>query len=96
MPLSDSYPILQAEIEIAFKRLRDNAKQAAKGGKDNSDEVIAQISYDLATAIHSYVLSAVVVTAGGSVVTGIAGPLAPVGACPILGAGIVSSTGNLI
>lgn len=96
MPLSDSYPILQAEIEIAFKKLRDNAKKAAKGDKDNSDEVIAQVSHDLAAAIHSYVLSAVVITTGVSVVTGVAGPLAPVGACPIVGAGVTSGQGNLI
>ena len=96
MPLQSAFPGLQADIEAAFKKLRDSAKAAAVDGKDNSDAVIAQVSMDLAIAIHSYVMQAQVVVSGGGVVTGIAGPLAPVGACPIVGGAVTSSTGNLV
>ena len=96
MPLQSAFPALQADIEAAFKKLRDSAKQAATKEGDNSDEVIAQVSMDLAMAIHSYVMQAQVVVTGGGVVTGVAGPLAPVGACPIVGGAVTSSTGNLV
>tara|TARA_Y100000992_G_C21214979_1_gene467403 strand:- start:817 stop:1107 length:291 start_codon:yes stop_codon:yes gene_type:complete len=96
MPLQAAFPGLQQDIEAAFKKLRDAAKQDATEAGDNSDQVILQVSMDLAVAIHKYVLSAQVVATGGGPVTGVAGPLAPVGACPIVGASVVTTSGNLL
>ena len=96
MPLSAAFPGLQADIEAAFKKLRDSAKSDATEAGDNSDQVIAQVSLDLAMAIHNYVLSATVMTNGGGPITGMAAPLAPSGAAPVVGAATTTSTGNLL
>ena len=96
MPLSSAFPGLQADIEAAFKKLRDSAKQDATESGDNSDQVIFQVSMDLANAIHKYVMSAQVMTNGGGPITGIAAPLAPTGAAPVVGAATTTSTGNLL
>ena len=96
MPLSAAFPGLQADIEAAFKKLRDSAKQDATEAGDNSDQVIMKVSLDLALAIHNYVLSATVMTSGGGPVTGMAAPLAPTGAAPVVAAATTTSTGNLL
>jgi len=96
MPLSAAFPGLQADIEAAFKKLRDAAKQDATEAGDNSDQVILQVSMDLALAIHKYVLSATVMTSGGGPVTGVAAPLAPTGAAPVIAAATTISSGNLV
>ena len=96
MPLQSALPGLQQDIEAAFKKLRDNAKKPAGKDGDNSDQVIAEVAQDLAMAIHNYVMQAQVITSGGGPVTGFAGPLAPVGVCPIVGGAVTSSTGNLV
>ena len=55
-----------------------------------------QVSLDLALAIHNYVLSATVMKSGGGPVTGMAAPLAPTGAAPVVAAATTTSTGNLL
>lgn len=80
MPLATGYPLLIKAIESAFK-----AKKAAMEALPKEDpaarEAIEMIFYtELATAIHSYTLSAAVF--GGAVAgtfQGVAGPLAPAG-----------------
>ena len=92
MPLSAAFPTLQSDIEAAFKKMRD----AAQADGDTSDKVIAQLSRDLALAIHSYTLQAVVVANGGGPATGVAAPLAPTGAAPVVSAAVVTVSGNLL
>lgn len=92
MPLQAAFPTLQSDIEAAFKKMRD----AAQADGDTSDKVIAQLARDLALAIHAYTLQAVVVANGGGGVTGVAAPLAPAGAAPIVGAAVVTVSGNLL
>ena len=96
MPLSSSFPGLQQDIEAAFKKLRDSAKQDATEAGDNSDQVIAQVSMDLAMAIHNYVMQAQVMASGGGPVTGVAAPLAPAGAAPVIAIASTTSVGNLL
>ena len=96
MPLSSAFPGLQADIEAAFKKLRDSAKQPASDSGDNSDQVIAQVSMDLAMAIHNYVMQAQVMASGGGPVTGVAAPLAPAGAAPVVAVASTTSVGNLL
>lgn len=92
MPLQAAFPTLQSDIEAAFKKMRD----AAQADGDTSDKVIAQLAADLAIAIHSYTLQAVVVANGGGATTGVAAPLAPTGAAPVVGAAVVTVSGNLL
>ena len=96
MPLSAAYPGLISDIEAAYAAKQD----AMEGLKKNDDAARAAIMtkfyFDLATAIHSYTMSAVVMTSVTTGVVGIAGPLAPGGACPVAGAGVGAGTGNLL
>ena len=92
MPLQAAFPTLQSDIEAAFKKMRD----AAQADGDTSDQVIAQVARDLAIAIHSFTLQAVVVANGGGGITGVAAPLAPAGAAPVVGAAVVTVSGNLL
>ena len=92
MPLQAAFPTLQSDIEAAFKKMRD----AAQADGDTSDKVIAQLARDLAIAIHSYTLQAQVIAYGGGPATGVAAPLAPVGAAPVVSAAVVMVSGNLL
>lgn len=92
MPLQAAFPTLQSDIQSAFKNMVD----AAQADGDTSDAVIAKLAAELALAIHMYTLQAVVVANGGGGVTGVAAPLAPTGAAPIVGAAVVMVSGNLL
>lgn len=92
MPLSAAQPGLQAQIEAAFKKVLAAGKQDGA----NPDIIIATLSLDLAAAIHAYTMQAVVNSIGAGAIVGVAGPLAPIGACPVAGiAPIIISVGNL-
>ena len=96
MPLSAAYPSLITAIESAFQTKQD-AMEALKKNDDAARAAINQQFYlDLATAIHTYTMSAVVTTTVVTGVVGVAGPLAPAGACPVAGAGSGAGTGNLL
>lgn len=96
MPLNAAYPTLITDIEAAF----EDKKSAMEALEKNDDAARAAIDKKfylaLATAIHSYTMQAQVIAYGGGPVTGVAGPLAPVGACPIVGASVVTTSGNLV
>jgi hypothetical protein len=95
MPLSTAYPLLEAEI---FSALQGAGRAIAPGGEEgvSPSDINQQLATDLARAIHSYTMSAVVTTSVITVVGGIAAPLAPAGAAPVVAAGGGSGTGSLL
>ena len=96
MPLAAAYPSLIQAIESAFEN-KIAAMEALPKEDSAAREAIKKAFYlELATAIHSYTMSATVITSVTTGVVGIAGPLAPVGACPVAGAGMGAGTGNLL
>ena len=96
MPLAAAYTGLIADIEAAFKNKKEAMESLKKDDKAQRDAIEQIFYFELATAIHTYTMSAMVVTSVTTGVVGIAGPLAPVGACPVAGAGMGAGTGNLI
>lgn len=96
MPLMSAYPNLITAIEAAFENKRA-AMEALTEMDEASRDAINQVFYlELATAIHTYTLQAQVMTSVTTGVVGVAGPLAPVGACPVAGAGVGAGVGNLL
>tara|TARA_X000000950_G_C13704346_1_gene573474 strand:+ start:601 stop:891 length:291 start_codon:yes stop_codon:yes gene_type:complete len=96
MPLTAAFPTLVQDIEAAFAD-KNEAMQALKENDDAARSAIEMKFYfALGMAIHTYTMSATVMTTVVTGVVGVAGPLAPVGACPVAGAGTGSGTGNLL
>ena len=96
MPLAAAKTPLQKQIEAAFKKVMNAGEQDGA----NPDQIIADLSADLANAIHTYTTQALVQTTGGiGVITGTAaGPPAPVNpvAAVVVGAALnVAATGTL-
>ena len=96
MPLSAAFPTLQQDIKKAFQDKKE-AMEALKEEDPAARAAIEEKFYlAMSLAIHSYTMSATVMTTVVTGVVGVAGPLAPVGACPVAGAGTGSGTGNLL
>ena len=96
MPLAAAKKPLQLQIEAAFIKVM---KAGEKDGA-NPEQIIKDLSIDLANAIHTYTTQALVNTSGGiGIITGMAaGPPAPVNpvAAVVTGAAInVAATGTL-
>ena len=81
---------LQAQIEQAFKDMRD----LTQSNGDNSDAAIEQLAADLTVAIDAYIRSATVISTGSGAVIGVGtGPTAVV---QVIGlASPVGTTGNI-
>ena len=100
MPLSAAYPLLITEIEAAFKEKQQSYEKSDASKKMTVAEreaIDLKFYTALATAIHSYTMSAVVSTTVVGGMVGIAAPIilgapaAPV-AGPVAGVGF----GNLV
>ena len=95
MPLSAAYPLLEAQI---YSALQTAGRTISPGGEEGASpgDINQQLATELAAAIHAYTMSAVVTTSVITVVGGIAAPLAPAGAAPVVAAGGGSGTGSLL
>jgi hypothetical protein len=100
MPLSAAYPLLIIEIEAAFKEKQQSYEKSDASKKMTTAEreaIDLKFYTALATAIHSYTMSAVVST---STVAGIVGTAAPiilgVPAAPVFGGAVGVGTGILL
>ena len=88
MPLNR--PLLEKEIELAFKGL----VKAAQEDGDTSDQVIKDLASALAGAIENYVRGGTVISTGSGGVTGTAA--GPTGVAAVVAfAPVVSSQGNI-
>ena len=96
MPLMSAYPNLITAIETAFENKIAAMEALPKEDKAARDAIKQAFYVELATAIHMYTLQAQVMTSVTTGVVGVAGPLAPVGACPVAGAGVGAGVGNLV
>ena len=96
MPLAAGYLSLITDIEAAFENKISAMEALPKEDKAARAAIKKTFYLELATAIHAYTMSATVVTSVTTGVVGVAGPLAPVGACPVAGAGVGAGTGNLV
>ena len=94
MPLAAAKKPLQLQIEAAFIKVM---KAGEKDGA-NPEQIIKDLSIDLANAIHTYTTQALVTTTGGiGVLTGVAaGCVPPAFTGPVTGAALnVAATGTL-
>lgn len=100
MPLSAAFPLLITDIEKAFKEKQEAYEKSAGDRAVTAAERAAidtKFYTALATAIHSYTMSAVVVTNGGGPVTGVAAPVpTPAGSAAVVAAAVVVTSGNLV
>ena len=96
MPLTAAFPTLQQDIAKAFKDKKEAMEALKKEDPAARAAIEEKFYFAMAMAIHTYTMSATVMTTVVTGVVGVAGPLAPVGACPVAGAGTGSGTGNLL
>lgn len=92
MPLSAAKSPLQLQIEAAFKKVMKAGEQDGA----NPEKIIADLSKDLANAIHAYTMQAVVNVNGTGILAGVAVSPPPLFTGPVTGAAVsVVSVGTL-
>ena len=96
MPLSAAFPTLIKDIEAAFEKKIKAMESMKEFSKEEKAKILQEFYIELATAIHSYTMSAQVVTTTTGVVVGTAAPLAPTGAAPVFGSSTGAGNGNLV
>ena len=98
MPLAAGYPLLIKAIEEAFETKTAAINALASYDKAVVDAINKNFYIELATAIHSYTMSAVVSTTVLGGMYGIAAPIVPMVSvsAPVFGPIAGVGTGNLL
>ncbi len=95
MPLSAAKLPLKFAIFNALEKARNTIPKEAEAG-ELPTAINKQLADDLHEAIHRYFLQAEVMTSVNAAFVGVAAPLAPTGACAVVGASAGQGTGKLL